>query len=301
MRRMRGVPRYVVLAVTAGLCVLASCTSPSLPPLRTPRVSNSGDVSVGSTPVNASEAAPTAPEPTVTPTSSTTGSSGALPKLADLEAPDKKPASETELLEQALNANSTPTMQQAIDVFSVSMATLPGASTPTLPAGGGFSATVAKALLASYYTQLTPDQRRVVDAFDGTVIASTGAGSHVLAAVGTGTAPSGSSSPSVSSASGDVGENRPGTTASTGGAGYTPSSAPPRTSPPGLRRAASAPSPTPGAHDIDLLQQTINDWFAYRPDLIGRVGGFELALSTLQPKDNRDMDSHPSPSNPTTA
>lgn len=195
-------------------------------------------------------------------------------------------------------------------MFSMSVATLPGASPSALPAGGGFSATVAFAAIEPYLDQLSPEQRSIVDGFDGTVIASTEPGSHQLVdatgttdatSTGAGTGittagtPTTGQTPPGTGAGGSNGTSTTGRMAATGTT--TATSQPPATTTAPITRAPAAlrlPRPQtlgPSAHDTALFQQTLDDWVAYRPDLMDRVtGGFRLAVSTKEPKNGAEMD-----------
>ncbi len=279
-------------AVCAALLVLlAACTSTPGRPTASPSPSPTAS------PVASSVVASTAAQ---TPTVASASATAAVASLPPLTAPDEKPASQTEQLLVDLNAAATPTVQQAIDAFSLSIATLPGASPSALPSGNGLSGTLARALLAPYRSQLTAAQRQVVDAVDGrddTVIASTTPGGHQLVATGSG-ASWASTSRGSSGTSGTP--TTPSASATPTAGSPTPTSPGPTPTTSGLRHAGAAFAVRVGSsnnvrpHDIDLMNQTLADWAAYRPDLINRVGGFQLRMSSVEPKNGAEMDTRPS-------
>ena len=280
------------------LVLLGSCTS-------TPGRPTASPSPTATPPTAASTTSTTAPA-----TTSTGASPAAAPVLPPLSAPDEKPATQTEQLLADLNAAHPPTLQQAIDAFSLSIATLPGGSTSALPGGNGLSGTLARALLAPYRAQLTAAQRQVVDGADSsdTLIARSTPGQHQLVATGSdqpSSSPSSAASSSSTSSTGSVGRGTGGTStpsasATPTGDRPTPTSAGPTPPTSGLRHAGTAFVGPMGSsnnvrpHDIDLMNQTLADWAAYRPDLINRVGGFELQVSSVEPKNGAEMDTRPS-------
>ena len=276
------------------ILLLSACTSTPGRPTASPSPSSTPS----STP---SSFASATVSPTVAGTTAAANASAPATTLPPLSAPDEKPATQTEQLLADLNAADTPTLQQAIDAFSLSIASLPGASTSSLPSGNGLSGTVAWALLTSHRSELTAAQAQVLDSLGGTIIASTAVGGgHQL--VATPAADASSSSSTSGSTRTTATTPRPSTspTAPSPSPSATPASIGPTTTHSGLRRAVSAfvapESPTTPVrpHDIDLMNQTLDDWVAYRPDLINRVGGFQLQVSTVEPKNHAEMDTRPS-------
>jgi hypothetical protein len=203
----------------------------------------------------------TAPESATTPGSS--GSADQLPALGDLSVPAFTPSTRTEQLEMALASGAAPTLQQAIDVFAVSMAPIPGATPSTLPNGDGFSATIATNLIEQFRSQLSPAQLAAVDAFDGVEVATLDADGKDVAASTTTPPP-----PTTTTGHSGLAEER----ASTPPAPSGPATSPSSTVPPALYARYKA-----------LLQQTITDWKAKHPELFTDLNGFVLNMSADQP------------------
>ena len=256
-------------------------------------------------------AAPTTSTTPVSPTAPSTGADGpvtaaaaaaaGLPVLPDLSAPDESPSTLTEALQTTIGQTGTPTLPQALDIFSVSMAALPGAPTSTLPAGQGFSATVANGVIAPYRNQLTPAQRAIVDSFDGTVIATTAGGGHHLVPVTTAPTPSPGSAPSTTPSTASATTPTPGSTSTATTTTATAAWVPPNIGPAPAEPAnfsvggAARPSTAALAHDTDLMNTTLNGWVAYQPVLFARPTGYTLAVSNSEPTNNAEMDTRPSP------
>ncbi len=226
--------RWRLIAATAAVMLAVACTNGGTA-TRTSAVSSAG-VSNAAPASTADSAAGSSPS---TPDTGDTPASDVLPTLPDLSAPDVAPATETEQLQATLAGTGTPTLAQAIDVFSVSMADMPGASTSTMAAGEGFSATVAMAVIQAHRAELTPAQQAVVDLFDGTVIASTDHAGGSLQPV----------TPGDTSTSGSTASNRATTPSGTTVSGTTVSGTtllptPTGTAPAGTAATSSTPIPT---------------------------------------------------------
>ncbi len=294
---MRTTARWA--AALAVVMLAAACTSGGTPSRAPGPTAGAAETAAG-----ASTSAPAGPTTADTAAATAgTGAAGAddLPVLADLSAPDLSPATQTDQLASVMAGSGTPTLGQAIDMFNLSVADLPGATASSMPAGIGFSATTTMAAIQTHRGELTPQQLAVVDSFDGTVIAST-------------TQPGGALVPVASAPS--TAAPTTGTTASTDGPGdsttpTTQSIAPTSAhtagwvvptggaarAQPVARAVRWQASPTQSAafvHDSDLLNQTLFDWNAHEPGLIQLPKGFALAVSSKEPKDNAEMDTRQS-------
>ena len=132
------------LTMVALVCAVIACSSPATPPI-----------------VPGTTAAPTATD--ATPATTT---EAPLPKLATGSAPAYKPTTRSEELEaETGDPTSDPTLQQAIDMFSVTLTPLPGATKSDLPAGDGVGATVAMDAILDHQDELSAAQAKIVDSF----------------------------------------------------------------------------------------------------------------------------------------
>jgi von Willebrand factor type D domain len=133
------------LALVVLVCAVIGCSSPA--------------------PVTVPSVPPTA-TPTATVAAPTATAEAALPALATLSAPAYQPTTRTEELEaETADPTSEPTLQQAIDMFSVTITPLPGATQTDLPAGEGVGATVAMDAILEHIDELSSAQAKIVDSF----------------------------------------------------------------------------------------------------------------------------------------
>ena len=151
---------------------------------------------------------------------------GALPQLDDVVAPEWKPETRSDELMQAIGTG-TPTVQQAVDAFSVTYLPMPGATPSSLPPGDGVGTQTALRMIEAARGQLAPEQLAVLDSLDA------GADSGVL----------------VSATGSDIS-----TTTST-----APAS--------GLRTSARPTLDATSDRYLTLLQKAIGDWHTFRPTL----------------------------------
>jgi hypothetical protein len=228
-----------------------------------------------------------------------------LPKLDDVTGPAFKPTTRTGELQVALADGHDPTLQEALDIFDVTMAKMPGATPTSLPDGAGFSATYALQSINEHRLELSPAQLAVVDSFAGTEVArfdSTGSTVTTTASATTspssaGTIPTVTPSPTTSSPA-------PSNTLSNTTTGVTSTSdtASLRMTPETSAVEHFAPpvtlAPAAVARYTRLFSDTLKDWTTFRRDLIGVVYGFSLSFSPTQPKEdnlsNADMATGPS-------
>ena len=154
----------------------------------------------------------------------------ALPRLDDVATPAWKPTTRTDELELTLG-EGRPTVQQAIDAFSLTYLPMPGATPSPLPDGGGIGANTALRLIESARGQLAPEQLAVLDRLDADVQAWV----SVPVPDSTGTAPS----TTVASA--------------------------------GLRKAPRPQIDPVVVTYLPLLQKAFRDWHLFRPELPQRT------------------------------
>src|SRR6478735_8342898 len=142
--RNRHPARAVVLTAVLAICaLLGSCTDTAGHAIPNPASSSASSTASSSpTPTSSSTspgtAAATAP---VTagpnePTNPADDDPSTLPVLAE---PERKPQTRTEELRLATALHGKPTLQDAIDIFDVTVDDLPGATPSALPDGDGFS------------------------------------------------------------------------------------------------------------------------------------------------------------------
>lgn len=137
----------IVLAVVLAVVVVSSCTGGGK---SAPTSTRSADVPV-------TDAA----------TSTTVIDASGLPQLEDVLAPDWKPETRSDELMQAIgDGSASPTVQQAIDAFSVSYVPMPGATPSSLPPGDGVGTHTALRLIEAARAQLAPEQLAVLDSLD---------------------------------------------------------------------------------------------------------------------------------------
>ena len=89
-------------------------------------------------------------------------------QLADVEAATWEPATRSDELEVQL-ATESPTVQEAVDAFSVTYLPMPGATPSDLPAGDGVGTHTALRLVESMRDRLAPEQVAVLDELDAGV------------------------------------------------------------------------------------------------------------------------------------
>lgn len=149
--------RVQCLAVTVSALVTAGCsgghssTSTSTP-----------SASVPATVVTTSVVEPDMTEPA--------GSvADALQDLPAVELPAWEPQTRTAELLVQLGDGSGPTVQQAVDAFSLTFEEMPGATPSDLPPGDGLGASYVLALIESVREQLAPDQVAVLDRLNQSV------------------------------------------------------------------------------------------------------------------------------------
>ena len=294
---MRTTARWAV--ALAVVMLAAACTSGGTPSRAPGPTAGAAETAAG-----ASTSAPAGPT-TADTTAATagTGAAGAddLPVLADLSAPDLSPATQTDQLASVLAGSGTPTLGQAIDMFNLSVADLPGATASSMPAGIGFSATTTMAAIQTHRGELTPQQLAVVDSFDGTVIASTTQPGGPLVPVASAPSTAAPTTGTTASTDGPGDSTTPTTQSIAPTSAHTagwvvPTGGAARAQPVARAVRWQAP-PTQSAafvHDSDLLNQTLFDWNAHEPGLIQLPKGFALAVSSKEPKDNAEMDTRQS-------
>ncbi|MEO7125937.1 MAG: VWD domain-containing protein [Nakamurella sp.] len=218
-----------------------------------------------------------------------------LPKLPNVTLPAPAPRNtQTAALEQAIDVTGEPTLQQAIDVFSLTMATLPGASTSTLPTGDGFSPSIALNTIRPLRPQLTAAQRAVVDSFSTTPTVRFDTDGHQL------------SGPAIPDAG-------PALTVQTGEAPTSPTGS--DTSPPAASTGGPAPATAhPASFVVDRLigastppadvtpdpeavirverafrQVFYRGWKIYQPELFGNLK-LDIVVDTKNPKHSQLAD-----------
>jgi hypothetical protein len=168
-RHRRRVSASLVLLIT--LAMLASCTpGPFSQPTAAPTSTSASPSGAGPSPTSGVE--PAVPSTVGGPT---TGAEPVadpdheLPELEPVQAPDWKPATRTDELAIAvagaeITADKPLPTQLAIDVFSVTIAAVPGATPSTLPDGDGLGPMLALELISRVRERLSPAQRAAVDA-----------------------------------------------------------------------------------------------------------------------------------------
>ena len=179
-------PRWLLMcALAMVLTLLTACTSlparrpPSstsaaaspipigaggLPPAATPVATSSAPRSPSadpSTPVVPTADPSTPVVPTVDP---------ALPELPPVSGPEFRPGTRTDELKMLIDRNGD-SLQTAIDVFDLSVTSMPGATATSLPAGRGFTTTYALALIERVRRLLSPAQLGVLDGFESAATA----------------------------------------------------------------------------------------------------------------------------------
>ncbi|MGB8857634.1 MAG: VWD domain-containing protein, partial [Ilumatobacteraceae bacterium] len=200
-----------------------------------------------------------APEPEAT---TTTIDPNGLEHLDDVEAPEWVPATRTEELAAAM-ADGDPTVQQAIDAFSILYLPMPGDTPTSLPLGEGLGSHTTLRLIEAARSQLAPEQLAVLDSLDAAV--------EDWASLDTAGASSTGASPADGSTTTTI---DPATSTTSAPAGF---------------RAARQPALGPVTDKyLALLQQAYLDWHAFKPDLPQTP--VELIISPTQ-VDIADMDS----------
>ena len=276
--------RWVVLGCVA---VLTACTgTPGLPPLPLPPAPSAVAASVTATnsaPVTATATA-TSASAVAAATATTARTPLDLPKLPDIVDAPPAATTRTDQLSAAMIAAGKPTLQQAIDVYSLSFAPLPGATPFTGPPGDGFSGTQALLMIDSFEDQLTPDQRAVVESHRGTPAAEAAGPDQPFV-------------PVTDSSEATTPANGVATASSGAAASGSPGVGPTPTTGSGLRAPGAAfaapPTPTPGptfdpptkARYESLLNAARGDWEAKYPNLIALVKGREY-MDTSAVDDN---------------
>lgn len=142
--------RHCAAVVAAAL--LAGCTGEAGRPQTAPHTSTP--------PVTST--APTVTGAVASPATSTAAPDTDLPTLADIDTPAYQPADRTEELTAQIDRAGKPTLQNAIDAMDLYQS-MPGATSTSLPPGEGLGGTVTLAMIDRVYSQLTPEQRAVVD------------------------------------------------------------------------------------------------------------------------------------------
>lgn len=264
------------------MTVLAGCTG-NPPPIAVLPTAATASPTSGSTSsiAGTTTTSPAAPVSTATQIALTTTGSGDDPQRTVLRTEEEAPRTRTDEILAALSTGA-PTVQLAIDAFDVSIADLPGATQSALPDGDGLPPGQVMELINSARGSLTAAQVAIIDEYT--------AGEQIAVLDVPGGAPGGPSAPSTAGGSmtpTTAGTSAPTTTTTAGTTApstTTASETTPTTSQ-GLRGmlgwAAAAPSEVKLRA---LLQQTINDWLAYRPAVVNTYAQVVLEKLTKQPK-----------------
>lgn len=189
------------------------------------------------------------------------------PQVTVLRTEQPAPQTRTEEILAALS-EGPPTLQLAIDAFDVTVADLPGATESTLPDGDGLPLGQAIELIGSARGSLTAAQVAIVDEYT--------AGEQVAVV----DVPGGAVQTGQSATTGSTP-----TDSTTGPAPTTDAPSPPATTSNGLRGPLGWTTAAPTYAKLTaLLQQTISDWFAYRPTVVNTYAQIVLEKLTQQPK-----------------
>lgn len=275
--------------ITVALCLVATaCSADTLPGSgarpTSPEAVSDGTVSSATSDLPSRTDARTAA--TTTSTESPTTTDPPLPQLAPLSAPAYAPTTRTD--ELGLQLARTPgitTVQQAVDMFSLTFGGMPGATTSGLPAGDGFGTSTAMATILAHRTQLNAAQERIVKQYlDTPYVELDRTGTEVQPTPPTTTATttgstSTSSAPTASSAQ-----------------GFAPSDiTPPATTPPATPSPPTPPTTSPPLGDakavaiydryLPIFHQVIEDYRTKLPTLLARFTGFRLTILSATPED----------------
>ncbi len=239
------------LTVVALACVAAGCGTPANVTAPSDTAAAAASTTVTAPSVPAATAAPSAPAATTpTPTAE-----APLPKLPTLSAPAYTPTTRSEELEsETADETGDPTLQQAIDMFSVTFTPLPGATPSDLSAGEGVGGTVAMDAIQGHLNELSPAQARIVDGYlDTQYLELDASGTQI----GSGLA-------------GDVGAIQATTLVHATGAT-------------GARGAPEATWPSPEVHAyyehyLPILKQAIDDYHSKLPTMLDGITGYWLTV-----------------------
>ena len=180
-----------------------------------------------------------------------------------LAEPERKPQTRTEELRLATALHGKTTLQDAIDIFDVSVDDLPGATPSTLPDGDGFSLDESLAIIRPYRGRLSGEQRAIVDEYldPGEVVAQVQV--------------SGDGAPTVVTGGGGAGPLRIPRASAKAGAPTTPT-APSKPSKP------SKPAKPSADKYAAMLLQAVTDWRAFRADILDGYRSFSLVIAEKQ-------------------